>query len=116
SHRNIVPIFTVDERDGLVYFVMALVDGESLAKRLGRDGAMSIENVRAITGDVADALDYAHRQGVVHRDIKPDNILLERGTGRPMVTDFGIARAAAEESRLTVTGMAVGTPAYMSPE
>jgi serine/threonine-protein kinase len=116
SHPNIVPIFTVDEREGLVYFVMALVDGESLGKRIARDGAMPIEHVRSVAGDVADALDYAHRQGVVHRDIKPDNILLERATGRPLVTDFGIARAAAEESRLTVTGMAVGTPAYMSPE
>ena len=116
SHPNIVPIFTVDEREGLVFFVMALVDGESLGKRIARDGAMPIEHVRSVTGDVADALDYAHRQGVVHRDIKPDNILLERATGRPLVTDFGIARAAAEESRLTVTGMAVGTPAYMSPE
>ena len=116
THPNIVPIFTVDERDGLVYFVMALVDGESLGARLTRSGAMPIEHVRAIVGDVADALDYAHRQGVVHRDIKPDNILLDRASGRPMVTDFGIARAAAEESRLTVTGMAVGTPAYMSPE
>jgi len=116
SHPNIVPIYTVDERDGLVYFVMALVDGESLAARLARVGAMPFEHVRAIVGDVADALDYAHRQGVIHRDIKPDNILLDRPTGRPAVTDFGIARAAAEESRLTVTGMAVGTPAYMSPE
>ena len=116
SHPNIVPIFTVDEREGLVYFVMALVDGESLAARLAREGAMACDHVRAIVGDVADALDYAHRQGVVHRDIKPDNILLDRATARPMVTDFGIARAAAEESRLTVTGMAVGTPAYMSPE
>jgi serine/threonine-protein kinase len=116
SHPNIVPIFTVDEREGLVYFVMSLVEGESLAKRLSRGGAMPIDEVRAIVGDVADALDYAHRQGVVHRDIKPDNILLDRATGRPMVTDFGIARAAAEEQRLTVTGMAMGTPAYMSPE
>ena len=116
SHPNIVPIYTVDEREGLVYFVMALVDGESLAARLARVGAMPFEHVRAIVGDVADALDYAHRQGVIHRDIKPDNILLDRPTGRPTVTDFGIARAAAEESRLTVTGMAVGTPAYMSPE
>ena len=116
THPNIVPIFTVDERDGLVYFVMALVDGESLGARVARHGAMPIDQVRTIVGEVADALDYAHRQGVVHRDIKPDNILLDRATGRPMVTDFGIARAAAEESRLTVTGMAVGTPAYMSPE
>src|SRR5438046_224498 len=116
THPNIVPIFTVDEREGLVYFVMALVDGESLGARRTRSGAMPIEHVRAIVGDVADALDYAHRQGVVHRDIKPDNILLDRATGRPMVTDFGIARAAVEQDRLTLTGVAVGTPAYMSPE
>ena len=116
SHPNIVPIYTVDEREGLVFFVMSLVDGESLARRLARDGAMPIDQVRGIVADVADALDYAHRQGVVHRDIKPDNILIDRATGHPRVTDFGIARAAAEESRLTVTGMAMGTPAYMSPE
>jgi serine/threonine protein kinase len=116
THPNIVPIYAVDERQGVVYFVMALVDGESLATRIAREGAMGLERVREIIGQVADALDHAHRQGVVHRDIKPDNILLDRMSGRPLVTDFGIARAAAEESRLTVTGMAVGTPAYMSPE
>ena len=116
THPNIVPIYTVDERDGLVYFIMALVDGQSLAKRLHGEGALPVEDVRAIIGAVADALDYAHTQGVIHRDIKPDNILVDRVTKRPMVTDFGIARAAAEEQRLTVTGMAVGTPAYMSPE
>jgi hypothetical protein len=116
THPNIVPIYTVDEREGLVYFIMALVDGQSLAKRLHDEGALPVDDVRAIIGSVADALDYAHKQGVIHRDIKPDNILLDRTTRRPMVTDFGIARAAAEESRLTVTGMAVGTPAYMSPE
>ncbi len=116
THPHIVPIYNVDERDGLVYFVMALVEGQSVALRLGREGAFPIDEARTIIADVADALDYAHRQGVVHRDIKPDNILLDRATGRPRVTDFGIARAAAEEQRLTVTGMAVGTPAYMSPE
>jgi hypothetical protein len=116
THPNIVPIFTVDEVNGVVFFVMALVDGESVASRLKREGAMPIDDVRAVIAEVADALDYAHRQGVVHRDIKPDNILLDRATRRPMVTDFGIARAAAEEQRLTVTGVAVGTPAYMSPE
>jgi protein kinase-like protein len=116
SHPNIVPIYTVDERGGVVYFVMALVEGESLAARLARPPRLSIDTVRRILGEVADALDYAHSCGVVHRDIKPDNILLERSTGRAVVTDFGIARAAAGDSRLTLTGVAVGTPAYMSPE
>jgi len=116
SHPNIVPIYSVDEKDGLVYFVMARVDGEPLALQLAHGGRMSPDEVRSIVSAVAGALDYAHAQGVVHRDIKPDNILIDRTTRRPMVTDFGIARAAAEEHRLTVTGMAVGTPAYMSPE
>jgi hypothetical protein len=116
SHPNIVPIYAVDEKDGLVYFVMALVDGDPLAKRLHESGPMAVDDVRAVVSMVADALHYAHQEGVVHRDIKPDNILIDRNTRRPMVTDFGIARAAAEEQRLTVTGMAVGTPAYMSPE
>ena len=116
THPNIVPIYMVDDTDGLVYFVMARVDGKSVAARLARDGAFGFADVRTIVSEVADALDYAHRKGVVHRDIKPDNVLLDNATGRAMVTDFGIARAAAEEQRLTVTGMAVGTPAYMSPE
>ncbi|MGH7721010.1 MAG: protein kinase domain-containing protein [Gemmatimonadaceae bacterium] len=116
SHPNIVPIYSVDERDGLVYFAMALVDGESLAQRLATGERLSFDDVRRILHDVGDALAYAHARGVVHRDIKPDNILLDRETGRPMVTDFGIAHAAEADSRLTVTGVAVGTPAYMSPE
>ena len=116
SHPNIVPIYTVDERGGIVYFVMALVEGESLAARLARQPRLSIDAVRRILGEVADALDYAHACGVVHRDIKPDNILIDRATGRALVTDFGIARAAAGDARLTLTGVAVGTPAYMSPE
>jgi serine/threonine-protein kinase len=116
AHPHIVPIYTVDERAGLVYFVMALVDGESLAQRLARDPRLPVGEARRILADVAEALAYAHERGVVHRDVKPDNIMLERGTGRAVVTDFGIARAAAGDSRLTVTGVAVGTPAYMSPE
>ncbi len=118
SHPNIVPIYAVDDNDGgsLVYFVMAFIDGESLGIRLSREGAWPIERTVRVLRDVADALAYAHARGVVHRDIKPDNILIDRASGRPMVTDFGIARAAAGESRLTVTGVAVGTPAYMSPE
>ena len=116
SHPSIVPIYTVDERESIVYFVMALVDGESLAERLVREPRLPISDARRLLAGVADALAYAHSQGVVHRDVKPDNIMLDRVTGRPMVTDFGIARAAQGDTRLTVTGVAIGTPAYMSPE
>jgi serine/threonine-protein kinase len=119
SHPNIVPIYSVDERDGLVYFVMAFVDGENLAARLHTRGRIDSVEARRIMKEVAEALAYAHERGVVHRDIKPDNILLcADDDGRVMVTDFGIARAISEgsDSRLTATGMAIGTPAYMSPE
>jgi serine/threonine-protein kinase len=119
SHPNIVPIYTVDEREGVVYFVMGLVEGGSVGDRLRSTGAMRLEDVRRILREVADALAYAHRLGVVHRDIKPDNILLDGASGRAMVTDFGIARAAGDDgdgTRLTGTGVVIGTPAYMSPE
>jgi eukaryotic-like serine/threonine-protein kinase len=118
SHPNIVPIYSVDERDGIVYFVMALVEGDNLAVRLHTDGAMSPPEARRIILEVTHALAYAHERGVVHRDIKPDNILLQSSDGRVLVTDFGIARAVTEgaDARLTATGMAIGTPAYMSPE
>jgi serine/threonine-protein kinase len=116
SHPHIVPIYSVDERGGLVYFVMALIVGEPLGARLARLGPMQPDEARAILRSIADALAYAHSRGVIHRDIKPDNILLDVESGRPMVTDFGIARAAETDSRLTVTGTAMGTPTYMSPE
>ncbi|HEX6943490.1 MAG TPA: protein kinase [Gemmatimonadaceae bacterium] len=116
NHPNIVPIFSVDDRDGLVWFVMGLVEGESLGARLLREPRPPFADVKRILKDVADALSYAHARGIIHRDIKPDNILLDKQTGRPIVTDFGIARAIEGDSRLTVTGTAVGTPAYMSPE
>ncbi|HWH50979.1 MAG TPA: serine/threonine-protein kinase, partial [Gemmatimonadaceae bacterium] len=119
SHPNIVPIYSVDERDGLVYFVMGLVEGESVGDRIRRTGPLPVAEARRILREVADALAYAHTHGVVHRDIKPDNVLLDGASGRAMVTDFGIARAATEEeggTRLTATGTAIGTPAYMSPE
>jgi predicted Ser/Thr protein kinase len=117
SHPNIVPIYTVDETEGLVFFVMAYIDGDNLAKRIFDRGVLPNDEVRRILRDVADALAYAHERGVVHRDIKPDNIIIASQTGRPMVTDFGIARAVSDgDSRLTATGMAIGTPAYMSPE
>jgi serine/threonine-protein kinase len=118
SHPNIVPIYNVEERDNLVYFIMAFIAGDNLATKLQRDGAMPASEVRRILREVADALAYAHKRKVVHRDIKPDNILLDSDSGRAMVTDFGIARALTDQgdSRLTATGMAIGTPAYMSPE
>ena len=115
NHPHIVPIYAVDERDSLVYFAMALVEGESLADVLKRDRHPRIEFVANLLEQVADALGYAHACGVVHRDIKPDNILLDRESGRAVVTDFGIARAAESGTRLTQTGIAVGTPAFMSP-
>jgi serine/threonine protein kinase len=119
SHPNIVPIYSVDEVGNLVFFVMACIDGDNLARKLQLRGPLPIEDVRRWVQEVGDALAYAHSRGVVHRDIKPDNILLDGIDGRALVTDFGIARAASdsgEGARLTATGMAIGTPAYMSPE
>ncbi len=119
GHPNIVPIYSVDEVGNLVFFVMACIDGDNLAKMLQKRGPLPIENARRWITEVADALAYAHARGVIHRDIKPDNILLDGIDGRALVTDFGIARAmmdSGESSRLTATGMAIGTPAYMSPE
>lgn len=118
SHPNIVPIYAVDEKGGLVYFVMGFIDGDNLAKRIKDHGPMPPDDVRRILREVADALAYAHAHKVVHRDIKPDNILIDAQSQRPMVTDFGIARAISDgsDARLTATGIAIGTPAFMSPE
>jgi eukaryotic-like serine/threonine-protein kinase len=118
SHPNIVPIYAVDEKGGLVYFVMGFIDGDNLAKRIKDHGPMPPDDVRRILREVADALAYAHANKVVHRDIKPDNILIDAQSQRPMVTDFGIARAISDgsDARLTATGIAIGTPAFMSPE
>lgn len=119
SHPNIVPIYSVDEVENLVFFVMACVDGDNLATRLKERGPMPVPEVRRVLTEVADALAYAHQRGVIHRDIKPDNILMDSVDGRALVTDFGIARAASgdgDSARLTATGIAIGTPAYMSPE
>ena len=118
SHPSIVPIYTVEEADNLVFFIMGYVNGDTIAQRLRLRGPMAPEEARRILCEVADALAYANARNVVHRDIKPDNILLDSDTGRAMVTDFGIARAVSEgnDTRLTTTGLAIGTPAYMSPE
>jgi serine/threonine protein kinase len=116
NHPHIVPIYAVHEVPGLVCFAMALVEGESLAARILREPRPPFSFVASVLEQMADALAYAHAYGVVHRDMKPDNVLLDRESGRALVTDFGIARAAESDSRLTQTGIAVGTPAFMSPE
>ena len=114
-HAHIVPIYDVGEGSGIAYFVMALVTGGNLATLLAREPRQPLDEVRRFLWEIADALAYAHLRGVIHRDVKPDNILLD-DTGRAIVTDFGIARAVEAGTRLTLTGVAVGTPVYMSPE
>jgi len=115
SHPNIVPIYRADEAGGFVYFVMAYVDGESLAERVRERGPLPPREAAGYLRDVALALGYAHAHGVIHRDVKAENILLERVTGRALVTDFGIARVTAA-APLTATGHVLGTVHYMSPE
>ena len=115
SHPNIVPIHRADEIDGRVFFVMGYVDGESLAQRVTGRGALPPGEVVALLRDVAAALHEAHRLGIVHRDVKAENILFDQRTGRAMVTDFGIARVV-EAAPLTATGLLLGTVQYMSPE
>jgi hypothetical protein len=115
NHPHIVPLYAFGEVDGLVYFIMAYVQGESLAARLEREGRLPAEEVRRIVADLAEALDYAHRKGVVHRDVKPENILLEDETGRAVLADFGIAKGLGGSGVTGTVGL-VGTPQYMSPE
>ena len=115
SHPNIVPVHRADEIGGSVFFVMGFVDGESLAHRIQAKGALSPRELLPILHDVLDALGYAHTRGVIHRDVKAENILLDSHTGRAMVTDFGIARVAAA-APMTATGTVLGTVSYMSPE
>jgi len=112
SHPNIIPIYAVDEVDGFVFYVMAYVDGESLGERVRARGPMAASEATRVLREVAWALGHAHAQGVVHRDVKPENIMLERGTGRALVADFGIAAAIGAEESPTVAG----TPEFMSPE
>ncbi|MGN6392373.1 MAG: protein kinase domain-containing protein [Gemmatimonadales bacterium] len=117
QHPHILSLFDSGEADGLVFYVMPYVEGESLRARLLREKQLPVDEAVRIAREVADALDYAHRHGVIHRDIKPENILLH--DGRALVADFGIALAAARSeggARMTETGMSLGTPAYMSPE
>ncbi|MEO5903445.1 MAG: protein kinase [Gemmatimonadaceae bacterium] len=116
NHPHIVPLYDSGEAEGFLYYVMPLVEGESLRDRLLRDGHISPEESLQITRGIASALDYAHRQNIVHRDIKPENVMLQ--DGEALVTDFGIAKAVSVASgdTLTQTGMMIGTPAYVSPE
>jgi len=115
QHPHIVPLYDSGEASGRLYYVMPYVKGESMRGRLKRVGSIKASEARRIIREVADALDYAHSEGIVHRDIKPDNIILD--DRHAMVTDFGIARALTESgATLTQTGMVIGTPAYMSPE
>lgn len=115
-HPNIVAVYSAGEADGLLYFVMELVPGESLRELLSREGALPPERAARILHELALALDYAHANGIVHRDVKPENILLDRETGRAMLTDFGVARALENGGNMTGSGMILGSPRYMSPE
>ena len=116
THPNILPVFAFGEAGEVPYIVMGYVRSETLADRLRHEGRVPLDRTRQILAELASALDYAHRHGVVHRDIKPENILLEDESGRAVLMDFGIARSHAAGGTLTATGMAVGTPMYMSPE
>ena len=115
-HPHVVPLYDSGEADGLLWYAMPWVEGESLRERLRRERQLPVDDALGIAREAADALAYAHGHGLVHRDVKPENILLEGG--HALVADFGIARAVggADTAQLTATGLAVGTPAYMSPE
>jgi serine/threonine protein kinase/tetratricopeptide (TPR) repeat protein len=116
SHPNIVPLHDSGEYGGIVYYVMPHIEGETLRERMNRDGKVSVADAVKIVARTAAALDFAHRRGIVHRDIKPENIMLCEG--EPLILDFGIAKAitAAAGTAITQTGVALGTPAYLSPE
>ena len=116
QHPHLLPLFDSGEADGLLFYVMPFVDGESLRARLHREKQLPTDEAIVIAVAVASALEYAHQQGVIHRDLKPENILLQ--AGQAVVADFGIALAVSKAggARVTQTGLSLGTPQYMSPE
>lgn len=116
QHPNLLPLFDSGEADGLLFYVMPYVEGESLRARLDREKQLPLDEAIRISVAIANALDYAHSHGVIHRDLKPENILLQ--SGQPVIADFGIALAVSNAggNRITQTGLSLGTPSYMSPE
>jgi serine/threonine-protein kinase len=118
-HSRIVPVLGARSEGDVLYYTMPFIDGDTLRSTIAAHGTLPIDRAVAIARDVAEALVYAHRENIVHRDIKPDNILIDRAEARALVTDFGIARAverSAEMASVTTTGLTLGTPTYMSPE
>ena len=116
EHPHILSLYDSGQANGLLYYVMPYVEEQSLRERLDREGQLPIEDALRLAREMAEALDYAHEQGVVHRDVKPGNVLLQRG--HALLADFGVARAmeVAGGEKLTGTGISVGTPRYMAPE
>jgi len=116
QHPNLLPLFDSGDAEGILYYVMPFVDGESLRARLDRERQLPLDETIHIAAAVANALDYAHAHQIIHRDLKPENILLQ--SGQPLIADFGIALAVSKAGgqRVTQTGLSLGTPQYMSPE
>jgi len=116
QHPNLLPLFDSGAAGGLLYYVMPFVEGESLRARLTRERQLPVDEAVRITSAIANALEYAHGHGVIHRDLKPENVLMQ--AGEPIVADFGIALAVSNAggTRITQTGLSLGTPSYMSPE
>ena len=116
QHPNLLPLFDSGEADGLLFYVMPYLEGETLRTRLQAERQLPVEEAIRLAGLLAGALDFAHARGVIHRDLKPENILLQ--AGQPVIADFGIALAVAQAGgdRITETGLSLGTPSYMSPE